>query len=219
MSKADGALPRCPSQRVRQCDGGTFRSAGSALGARGRGRPRHGGMRTVLARRLPLFSVLSALSVVNPEGLIPPVPRSKGPSFGGAGGTWGKALSPERGGASLSRSAGEARRNARFAFRVFRVPLAKPDGTLDLPFGSFAFRWRSQAERPACPSGPSPLQGLGPRSLTPPLAHSSPGSSPGSNAPNPLAGDCAVMPAMEIHGDLHFHFAFHRGIGVSDHVA
>ena len=96
---------------------------------------------------------------------------------------------------------------------LFRVPLAEPAGTLDLPFGSFAFRWRRQTERPVCLSGPSPLQGLGPRSLTPPLTHSSPGSSPGSNAPNPLAGDCAVMPAMKIHGDLHFHFAFHRGIG------
>jgi len=98
---------------------------------------------------------------------------------------------------------------------LFRVPLAKPDGTLGLPFGSFAFRWRSQAEHLVCLSGPSPLQGLGPRSLTPPLAHSSPGSSPGPNAPNPLAGDCPAMPAMKIHGDLHFHFdfAFHRGIG------
>jgi len=35
----------------------------------------------------------------------------------------------------------------------------------------------------------------------------------GSNAPNPLAGDWAAIPAMKIHGDLHFHFAFHRGIG------
>ena len=92
----------------------------------------------------------------------------------------------------LSRSAGKARRNARFAFRVFRVPLAKPDGTLGLPFGSFAFRWQSQAERSVCLSGPSPLHGQSPRSLTPPLAHSSPGSSPGSNAPNPLAGDGAI---------------------------
>ncbi len=84
---------------------------------------------------------------------------------------------------------------------------------------SFAFRWRSQAERSVCLSGPSPLQGLGPRSLTPPLAHSSPGSSPGSNAPNPLAGNYAVMPAMKIHGDLHSHFAFHRGIGDGPPVA
>jgi hypothetical protein len=97
---------------------------------------------------------------------------------------------------------------------LFRVPLAEPGGTLGLPFGSFAFRWRSQRERSVCLSDPSPLQGIGPRSLTPPLAHSSPGSSPGPNAPNPLAGDRPVMPAMKIHGDLHCPFAFHRGIGV-----
>ena len=97
---------------------------------------------------------------------------------------------------------------------LFRVPLAKPGGTLDLPFGSFASRWRSQRERSACLSDPSPLQGIGPRSLTPPLAHSSPRSSRGSNAPHPLAGDWAAMPVMKIHGDLHCPFAFHRGIGV-----
>ena len=116
-------------------------------------------------------------------------------------------------GLSLSRSAGKARRNARFAFRVLRVPLAEPVGTLDSPFGSFAFPWRSQTERSVCPSGPSPLQGLGPRSLTPPLAHSSPRSSPESNAPHPLAGDRVGMPVMKIHRDLHCHFAFHSGIG------
>ncbi len=96
---------------------------------------------------------------------------------------------------------------------LLRVPLAEPDGTLGLPFGSFAFRWRSQPERSVCPSGPSPLQGLGPRSLTPPLAHSSPRSSPESNAPHPLAGDRVGMPVMKIHRDLHCHFAFHSGIG------
>gem|GEM_PF-6670350 len=57
------------------------------------------------------------------------------------------------------------------------------------------------------------LRGQSPLSLTLPLAHSSPGSSPGSNGPNPLAGDWAGMPVMKIHRDLHRHFAFHRGIG------
>jgi len=48
----------------------------------------------------------------------------------------GRALSPERGGGLL-----------------FRVPLAEPDGTLGWPFGSFVFRWRSQAERSVGLSG------------------------------------------------------------------
>ena len=96
---------------------------------------------------------------------------------------------------------------------LFRVPLAEPDGTLGLPFGSFTFCWRSQRERSGRLSGPSPLQGLGPRSLTPPLAHSSPGSSPGANAPDPLAGDGAGMKVMKIHRHLRSHFAFHRGSG------
>jgi len=67
-------------------------------------------------------------------------------------------------GASLSRSAGGARRNARLAFRVFRVPLAEPDGTLGWPFGSFVFRWRSQAERSVCLSGLSRSAGEARRS-------------------------------------------------------
>ena len=113
----------------------------------------------------------------------------------------------------LSRSAGGARGSARFAIRVFRVPLAKLGGTIGLPFGSFTFCWRSQRERSGRLSGPSPLQGLGPRSLTPPLAHSSPGSSPGANAPDPLAGDGAGMKVMKIHRHLRSHFAFHHGSG------
>jgi hypothetical protein len=43
------------------------------------------------------------------------------------------------------------------------------------------------------------LRGQSPLSLTLPLAHSSPGSSPGSNGPNPLAGDWAGMRVMKIH--------------------
>jgi len=42
---------------------------------------------------------------------------------------------------------------------LFRVPLAEPDGTLGLPFGSFAFRWRSQRERSVCHSGLSRFAG------------------------------------------------------------
>jgi hypothetical protein len=78
---------------------------------------------------------------------------------------------------------------------------------------SFALSWQSQTERSAGPSGPSPLQGQSPRSLTPPLAHSSPGSSPGSNAPNPLPGDGAIHGICKICKALHRLFGFHRGIG------
>jgi len=143
----------------------------------------------------------------------------------------GKALSPERGGASLSRSAGEARRNARFAFRVFRVPLAKPDGTLGLPFGSFAFRWRSQAERLVClsglsrsagearrnarfafrvfrvplaepdgtlglPFGPLPAPRAWPAEPHPALGPFFPRIQSGAECPNPLAGDWTGMPVI-----------------------
>jgi hypothetical protein len=134
------------------------------------------------------------------------IPRSKSSSLGGAGRTrrksfisrtgrgfsfafrWRSQAERSIGLSGLSRSAGGARRR-----------------TLGLPFGSFAFRWRSQAvyarfalrvfhappaepggERSVCLSGPSPLQGIGPRSLTPPLAHSSPGSSPGVECPQSL---------------------------------
>jgi len=124
------------------------------------------------------------------------IPRWIGLAFGAAGAFRGKGFFSQTG---------------RGLF--FRVPLAEPGGTLGLPFGSFAFRWQSQAERSACLSGPSPLQGLGPRSLTPPLAHSSPGSGPGSNAPNPLAGDGAIHGICKICKNLHRLFGFHRGIG------
>jgi len=45
------------------------------------------------------------------------------------------------------------------------------------------------------------------------LAHSSPRSSPGANAPNPWAGGSAVIRINEIHRDLHWPFGSHRGIG------
>jgi len=160
--------------------------------------------------------------------LVAQIPRSNGPSFGGAGRTWGKGF------VSLN---GEG--------RLFRVPLAKPDGTLGLPFGSFAFRWRSQGERSICLSGlsrsageargsarfafrvfrvplakPDGTLGLPFGSLRAPRAepaepHPTLGAffTSGSNAPNPLAVDCPVMPDMRIHRDLHCHFAFHSGIG------
>jgi hypothetical protein len=80
---------------------------------------------------------------------------------------------------------------------------------------SFAFRWRSQGGTLGLPFGSLPAPRDWPRSLTPPLAHSFPGSSPGSNAPNPLAGDWAGMPVMKIPRDLPCPFAFPRDWGLS----
>ena len=112
--------------------------------------------------------------------------------------------------------------NGEAAF-LFRVPLAKPDGTLDLPFGSFAFRWRSQAERSGCPSGLSRSAGGARRNArfafrVPPRSKGlARGASPHPwliLPPDPVGGRMAPIPwqgmerFLESHGcPKHFHHA------------
>jgi len=74
-----------------------------------------------------------------------------------------------------------------------RVPLAKPDGTLGLPFGALP------APR-AKPREPHP---------TPHAFFAF-----GSNAPNPLAGDGVILGIGKAIKELHRLFGSHRGIGV-----